>query len=345
MHIRTTALATAGLAGLALPVTAPAATKDVTVGGVSKAAPKDASINGFFPRTITVHAGDSVRFTMRGFGIVHFPKKGAKAPTFIIADPSRPVSGVNDAAGAPFHFNGRPALAPNPVAVAATRSGAPYTGAAVVNSGVPEGDGPPKPFLVRFPKTGTYRYYDAVHPGVGGTVRVVAKGRPVPSARKDRSTAARQLATAVATAKSLTKRSAPASTVIAGPDKGAATLFRFTPAAMTAKVGQRLTLTMSKGTSENHTFTFSNDLATLEKVATDSFFGPVLNPLLAYPSDPGVLLADGSQHGDGFLNTGVLSGGQDALPVSSQVVFTKPGIYNYLCAIHPDMKGKVTVTP
>lgn len=345
MHrIHTTALA-AGLAALALPAGAMAATKDVAVGAPPKGAPEGTSINGFFPKTITVRAGDSVRFTLQGFGVVHFPKRGADVPELALADPAKPVSGANDAAGAPFWFNGQPSLAPNPAVIAPTKSGAPYTGAKAANSGLPMGDGPPKPFVVRFPHAGTFRYADPFHPGVTGTVKVVGRKAKVPSARADRRAAARQVAAALATAKRLAKRSAPANTIIAGPDKGATTLFRFTPANATVKVGQPVLLTMSQGSSENHTFTFSRDLKALEKFAGEKFFGPVFEPSLIYPSDQGQLSYDGTNHGDGFLNTGILGGGQSpAIPRSKTVVFTQPGTYDYLCALHPDMHGKVTVT-
>jgi plastocyanin len=46
----------------------------------------------------------------------------------------------------------------------------------------------------------------------------------------------------------------------------------------------------------------------------------------------------GPWDGTGFLNSGILFGGDFS------VTFTKPGTYAYTCVIHPDMKGTVTVT-
>lgn len=356
MHrIRTSAVA-AALAALALPAVASAATKDVAVGAVDKRAPKDASLNGFFPKNVTVRVGDSVRFSLAGFGVVHFPEKGDKAPGFVLPDPTKPVTGASDAAGNPFWFNGQPSLLVNPSVFFGTKSGAAYTGAKVANQGFPAGDGPPKPFVVRFPKAGTYTYYDAFHAGVTGTVKVVRNRSNVPSAKSDKARAAKQIAALVKTTKTLAQRRATDNTIVAGPDKGAATLFRFSPAAATAKVGQPVTLTMSAGTSENHTFTFGNDLKALAKLGED-FIGPMpgtgtagppvlqFDPRQAYPSGvEEVLTVDNAQHGDGFVNTGVLGGGRDGLPTSKKVVFTKPGTFGYLCLIHPDMQGKVTVT-
>lgn len=356
MHrIRTSALA-AGLAAVALPGAAHAATKDVAVGATDKGAPKAASLNGFFPKTITVRAGDRVRFGLRGFGVVHFPKRGTGAPSLVLPDPTRPVQGVDDAAGTPFWFNGQPTPLVNPAVFFGTKSGLPYTGAKAVNQGVPMGEGRPKPFVVRFPHAGTFTYYDAFHPGVTGTVKVVGPRTKVPSAKADRARAARQVAAAVRTAKELAKATAAPDTIVAGPDKGATTLFKFTPAAATAQVGRPVTLTMSPGTSENHTFTFGRDVEALAKLGerfiaplpgTGTSGPPVLHfdPRQAFASDPGdALTVDGTQHGDGYVNTGILGGGKDGLPVSKQVTFTKPGVYDYLCLIHPDMRGKVTVT-
>jgi plastocyanin len=46
----------------------------------------------------------------------------------------------------------------------------------------------------------------------------------------------------------------------------------------------------------------------------------------------------GAWDGTGFLNSGIMFGGDFS------VTFSKPGTYAYSCVIHPDMKGTVTVT-
>jgi plastocyanin len=53
---------------------------------------------------------------------------------------------------------------------------------------------------------------------------------------------------------------------------------------------------------------------------------------------------DGTGHGNGFLNTGVLD--REAAtpsPPSAQVTFSKAGTYDYICLIHPFMKGQIVV--
>lgn len=345
--------AAGGLAALALAPAAGAATKDVAVGGTVKGQP-EAVLSGFYPKQVTVAAGDSVRFKLQGFGVAYLPKKGEAAPSFITMDPSRPVSGAVDAAGVPFAFNGKPTPLVNPKVFLGGKSGSSYTGAATLSQGLPNGPGAPKPFSVKFPKAGSYKVYDGVHPGISMTVKVVAKGKAVPSKKADAARAAKQLAADVKTAKALAAQAAPTgNTIVAGPDKGGVDLFRFSPASKTVKVGTTLNLTMSKGTVENHTFTFGakDKLAKMAEgfiaplPGTGTAGPPVLafDPVQAYESDPGTPAYDGTNHGDGFLNTGVLGGRGGGLAQGKSVTFTKAGTYDFLCLIHPDMQGKVVV--
>jgi plastocyanin len=71
--------------------------------------------------------------------------------------------------------------------------------------------------------------------------------------------------------------------------------------------------------------------------------------MTVYPSEqpPTALIVDGTSHGNGFVNTGMLDDiGATPLPKSSTVTFTKPGTYQYYCIVHgAEMKGSVTVTP
>jgi plastocyanin len=136
-------------------------------------------------------------------------------------------------------------------------------------------------------------------------------------------------------------------------------LYRYSPAALTTKVGTPISLEMSAKTSEVHTFTFAKDVKAAGKQAEAEFFGPIagtgtagppaigFSPKWAYPSEaPGSAATyDGANHGDGFLNTGVLDGAAATpFPQKFSVSFGKPGTYSYFCAIHPFMVGKVTVT-
>src|SRR5689334_16138646 len=97
--------------GLGVPAVAAAAQKDVSLGppsSASKALQKTGSdVNDFFPHRTTIHVGDTVRFVPNGFHTVDLPgRRTRKLP--IITPQGQPITGVLDAAGAPFWFNSLP---------------------------------------------------------------------------------------------------------------------------------------------------------------------------------------------------------------------------------------------
>jgi plastocyanin len=338
---------------------AAAATKTVVAGPpvakAPKGVPRDADVNLFYRKTVTIHAGDRVRWRINGFHTVTFPAKGDKPPGLALPDRARPVAGVNDAAGKPFWFNGQPSVLFNP-AVAFPAGGRSYTGSQLTGSGAPLGAGAPKPFTLRFPKTGTYRYYCAIHlgdPSMQGTVRVVPRSRRIPSAAADRRAAAKEFAASLRQVKRDDKVTVSGDVVRAGVDSPRSTLLRFVPAQKTVKVGQSLTFQMSPRTNEVHTVTFGSE-ADL-KPLVDGFIAPIpgtqslqLNPQAAYPSDPPPTLPPltPALHGNGFLNTGILDRvAASPNPAEMRVTFGQAGTYRYICIIHPQMVGQITVTP
>jgi plastocyanin len=364
VHKRSKFAFAVALISLAVPGVASAATKNVIAGPPIKKAPagvpKDGDINQFFPSAVKVHAGDSVKFSIAGFHLINFPKKGQPAPPLAIPDTTHPATNVLDAAGAPYWFNGQGTPVIPAIVGVGSGSGKSYTGANELGSGFPAGNGPPKPFVVKFPKAGTYTYYCPLHAGMKGKVTVVAKSKPVPSAKADAARIVPQLAKGLNTLKQLDKQKAPADTVVAGPDKSSAVLYRFTPAALTTKVGTPITLTMTEGTSEDHTFTFAKDIKAAIKAADATFIGPLpgtgtkgpptlaFDPKWAYPSElpgPTPVSYDGNNHGDGLVNSGVLDGNPATpFPQKLSVSFSQPGMYSFFCAIHTNMVGKITVT-
>ncbi len=49
-------------------------------------------------------------------------------------------------------------------------------------------------------------------------------------------------------------------------------------------------------------------------------------------------------HGNGFWSTGALDGiAASPPPQANAVTFSTPGVYPYVCLVHPFMKGTVTV--
>jgi plastocyanin len=348
-------LAGIGVLAMMLAGSAAARTVAVTAGPLGHTT-KLLDMDAFFASKVTIHPGDKVRWTINGFHDVVFVPKGQKTPPFVQNDPTHPVTGIKDAAGMPFWFNGLPALAVNPAAAFAT-GGTKVDGTKLVGSGLPAGSGPSKPITFTFPKVGTFKYLCLVHPGMKGVVKVVPKAKKVPTAAQAKAAAKKQFTAAAKEGAKLAKVKPPAGQVFAGNDKGAVAWLRFFPSTITVKVGQSVKFTI-KSKPEGHTITFGPAAYTgaIEKGFTQVTAAPyavppliTLNPLGAYPSDPptGPLPAeDGTNHGNGFLNTGLLDTNPTTPgPASATFTFAKAGTYTYECVIHPGMDGTVIVTP
>ena len=115
-----------------------------------------------------------------GFHSVDIPRKGGQA---LRADPADRPADRRRATTPPARRSGSTASAGR-LQPAARPPGlfgkkVTFTGAKRVESGLPLAE-KPKPFTVRFTKTGTYTYYCDVHAGMKGTVKVVAKKRQGP---------------------------------------------------------------------------------------------------------------------------------------------------------------------
>jgi plastocyanin len=346
------AIATAA-AALGAPA-AGARTKNVLVGGPPPKASQAGSIhfpaaldlNGFFRRTITVRVGDRVRwsFSRRVVHTVTFLAPGDSRPTLEQPDPTHPYTGFADSRGTPFWFNGQPSLL-IPPDHAFPQGGASTDGASYHNSGL---SAPAfAPYTLRFTRRGTFKYLCLVHPGMSGRVKVVGKAARVPSARADRRARIAEYRRAVERAKRLGRLQPKGNRVVAGHDAGNVSWFRFFPARRTIRAGQSVRFSISSR-SEIHTMTFgpqpSADLVLVEPQPA----GPPrlqFNPLMFLSSDPVIPPYTGANHGDGFMNTGIMdSNPQSPPPDTIRVTFPNPGTYSYECTIHPGMQATIKVT-
>jgi plastocyanin len=340
---------------LAIPAGASAATKVVDMGlptAQQKAFQRQlADVNDFFPHGTTIHVGDSIRFVLTGFHTVDLPAKGGKPLGLIV--PAGTTSGVADAGGAAFWFNGQPTLAFNPVfAQGIFGKKLAYTGAKRVESGVPLSEHP-KPFTVRFTKAGTYTYYCNIHDGMKGTVRVLAKSHKVSSHRADAKALKDQVASTLKTAKALANTTAaPGNVSLGASAKGGVERFAMFPATQTVPVGTTLKFSMSKLSYEVHTATFgpgdpeNQPTSYLGDLVARFENDPVAPSQAVYPSDPPGTVAGLSPtlHGNGFWSSGRLDASRATpLPDSNAVTFTAPGTYTFYCLLYPFMKGTVTV--
>jgi plastocyanin len=342
---------------LAIPTAAVAAQKDVSLGPTPTAQkalqPTGSDVNDFFPHEVRIHVGDKVRFVANGFHTVDLPgRRSKKLPLFTPV--AQAISGSVDAAGAPFWFNGQPQLGFNRQLLrSAFGKSRNYDGSKGVLSGLPLAQRP-KPMTVKFNKAGTFRYFCDVHLGMTGIVRVVSSKASVPSAAADKRTVSRQVASTLATAKTLQSTPAPGNnTVDVGEQgKGNVSFFGFVPSTLSVPSGTRVTFRMNAST-EVHTATTgpgnpeSEPQSYLGQIAK-SFEGPVLDPRGAYPSDPPGALAALTPvfHGNGFWNSGSLDKDPTTrtVPPANSVLFAAPGTYQVFCMIHPFMHATVTVT-
>jgi plastocyanin len=357
---RSKAASAAAVAVLAVvPAGASAATKVVLMGTPptkdGKAIGKlFVDVNDFFPNGTTIHVGDKVQFTPVGFHNADLPKKGGAASPLLVPT-GQPVTGLNDAAGNPFWFNGAvPQVSFNPVLgksnLGKTLS---YSGSKGINSGLPPENGKPKPMTVKFTKTGTFAFYCDIHPGMKGSVRVLAKSKKIPSAKADAKRLKDQVARDLAIAKTLPKAKPAAGTVDVGEaGKFGVEYFGMLPATQTVPVGTTLKFQMTAGTREVHTATFGpgdpekEPNSYLGQLAA-AFLPPIPRGDAVYPSDPppaGPAALTPTLHGNGFWNSGALDlAGATPLPASNVVTFAAPGTYNFYCLVHPFMKGTVVV--
>jgi plastocyanin len=344
----------AAVAVLAVPASATAATKVVSI-GPSKADEETfnkafADVNDFFPHGTTIHAGDSIAFKPGQFHTVDLPPKGGKPLGLLGATGT--VSGALDAAGAPFWFNGQPSVAFHPgLAKVLYGKKVTYTGAKRVESGLPLAPRL-KAFTVKFPKAGSYTFYCNVHIGMKGTVRVVSKRHKIPSAKADAKALKAQIARDLKTAKGLAATTVPAGNVSVGASgKGGVELYVMVPATQTVPVGTTVKFSMSALSFEDHTASFGpgdpeNQPTSYLGTLAASFNSPAFAPEAVYPSEPPGTIGSLSPtlHGNGFWNAGVLDNSSATpLPNSSSVMFSAAGTYQFYCLIHPFMHGTVVV--
>jgi plastocyanin len=341
----------AATAVLALPTVASAASSRTVFAGppptaaglIPKSFAKQFSpdANSFFGQKVTIAAGDTISFIQDGFHTIDLPAKGGHALPLVI--PGAIVTGANDAAGSPFWFNGKvPNADVNPTLFSAS-GGHAYNGSARLDSGLPLGSGPPKPFKVKFTKAGTYRFFCDVHPGMSGVVVVKSKGSAIPSNKQYQATVAKELGGDVKAALKLAKRKIAKNKVSVGvASPTGIELFAMFPKKLTVKKNTVVTFSMSPSSRETHTVTFG-PTAYRNKLAA-GFAGAVFPPIGVYPSSPTMpITLSPTSHGNGFGNVGIIDRNPSPFPTSGKVDFTTPGTYHYQCLIHSQMQGTVVV--
>jgi len=351
---------------LALPGAAQAAGKTVSLGVplASQGAfePTGSEVNAFFPAASAVHVGDTVSFAVGGFHTVHFAAKGGKLASLNVPTPKK-VTGILDAAGVPFWFNGQSGNTFNPAFFQSSFGKlVTYNGSKELLSGLPitATNAPPKPLRVKFTKAGLFKYICDLHSGMRGTIRVSPKGRPIAAAAADKTRVKKAVAAALTVAKGLAAATKPAAnSVVVGPHgKGGVEMFAMLPKSLTVPAGTTVTFAMPSGSTEVHTASFGPGVETFglpSEPDKNTYLGGIAaafqgdgDPRADFPSEaPGSAPAalTPALHGNGFWNSGVMDAiAQSPLPASGKVTFTTPGSYSFACVIHSTMKGTITVT-
>jgi plastocyanin len=343
-HRRLALAAGALAAGLAAAPAAFGATAPFAVQVGAFDGPNAADLQGFYPRNAVIRAGDSLTFKFGGFHTVAIPARGKKPP-----GPVAPFGGLtpptNDAAGAPYWFSGQPLFGLNGAAFGPSKSTT-YTGRNFVSSGARDSG----KFTVKFTKAGVYKVYCALHPKMQGKVTVLAKKRTPPSGAVQKRAGAAQRAADKASVKRLLKQAksqtATGATVLLGTGSSRVSIYQFFPAARTVPVGTTVTFRMS-GRNEIHTATFG-PTAYVDAVQAKAFEGPPTAPIDSegfYPSDPppAVPSLTPTTHGNGFVNSGVLTDPGIPGAKAFRIKFDAPGAYEFRCLVHPFMRGTITV--
>jgi plastocyanin len=213
---------------------------------------------------------------------------------------------------------------------------------------------PPAPYTLTFTRPGTYHYECAVHSGMRGIVRVLPASSSAPSPAAQLEQGNVETRRAIADVRKL-NRSKPSSalTVLVGAGRNAtgAEIASMFPAKLSVQVGDMVTFRNNDET-DVHTVTFGPDKLRLR--IENTFVAPkgkqvLLNPLGAFASEPpgsDPVPYDGMNHGNGYLNSGLLFPKGTPAKVGPQiykVTFALPGTYHYECVIHSHMDGTIIV--
>lgn len=335
------------LVALVLSATASARTQIVWAGGQPTFQQTlgqlyGAEANDFFPRTAAIHVGDAIEWQGMSINFHTIDLPGRSGQDLPLITPQGPISGVDDAAGNPFWFNGLPNLGFNPRLLAPTGAST-YDGSERVDAGLALG--PPAGLKVTFTKPGVYEYFCDVHYDMHGFIVVKAQGDAIPSAADNAKTVAEQQARDLRVAATLdqTKVTGNHVSVGAAGENNVEVLAMF-PSRLEVGRGTTVTFEMPLLTGETHTVTFGPEPYRNQLAA--SFLSPMFDPRAVYPSEPAmpIVLTPGT-HGNGFANTGALDRDLSTpLPQAGKITFNTPGVYRYQCLIHPFMRGTIVVS-
>ncbi len=293
------------------------------------AAAFNTAVLAFAPQSLQIHRGDTVQWVISGLHNIHF----SDTPAELIIAPD---------------MNGQPLPQVNPVvAFPNVENGGIFQGGDA-NSGIPlDPTNPTVAFsLVMDVEPGAYTYVCDIHPGMVGTITVVdaATAISAPAEVLAAGAADQAMNAGVGVQAAMEAAMQPPSgaengvqQVKAGLQPSLAAVLQFFPAISVIQAGESVTWTVPPG-MEPHTVTWPPPPPGSDFKLIPQDTGA---PILAFGDAAFTSIASGAEirTGDSF-NSGMLDPGQ-----SYTLRFTEPGIYHYICFLHPGMQGAVIVTP
>jgi plastocyanin len=339
-----------------------------------------AALSAFFPRVVRVHAGDTVVFHLMPSGLPHTVAFGGVVDTALrkIETITRDDPQALDA-GPPPEYLALPQLLPQDSADANQAAAQPCVIAAgstlptdkacpvqsldaydgsqqLVSSGWLAGTGDWSLRLAPKTRPGTYRFVCQVHgPDMSGALQVVAATTAVkdPAAVEAEGLAARDALLQRVQPGFGLLRAATAAHALAGsgdPAAPNALITAFGPQAVTVVAGHPMSWTVI-GT---HSLAFHppDDALGLRQPSAGGAAVHVSAKAVLPAGGPGAgpdvpeppsIVDGGSWDGRGFRSSGLIFGPPPPHTTSFRLTFTKPGRYTFVCLVHPDMTGTVTV--
>lgn len=330
------------------PPAPPPAPQEITV--LAGAGQDVVAINGFFPASVHIRAGDTVTW-----------KIGSDEPhtaTFLSGAPFPPDP-------IPVPGGGPGDIMLNPVTFFASRApDAPvetYSGTDYRNSGflsVGKVTPPNESYSLTFDTPGTYQYNCLIHPAMVGEVIVEEVSATVPTQAEVDAQAQAEIAPLAEMAEAARAATTNPEMVRSEPGPNGSTFWHVPVGATGADSRVEIydffpkDITIKPGDTVIWTSTFFHQVAFFPGQPAPEFITPVeqaggppllqVNPVVAFPSKPA-----GEYDGTQPFSSGLIGLPLAAMPggTTFALTFTEPGTHEYVCAIHRalGMKGTVTV--
>lgn len=312
-------------------------------------------INNYFPRSLSIHVGDTVRWVVNTNEIhtVTFPWNALPPPIL----PAALVPGAN------------PSFSPVVFVPAAITQvplgGGQYDGTGFANSGVMGRDpGQVTDFSLTFTAQGASKYACIIHGQMmSGEINVVGNQQSAPSPNQAMAEGRREIAAALAQVRAVQREAiaqvvppvenadgTTSFTVLLGYGKGVNVdgnnvnidLMQFFPDKLVVRPGDNVTFQLSAFTDAPHTVTFLNGQPE-QPLAIFHLSFLYVNPLVVFPSP----LPPAPLTRTGVFNSGLLVPGTPDTSFSFVIGDMSPGILRLLCQLHDTsgMQGKLIIVP